>query len=96
VLTGYSSKSPKVAMTSTDIDLNVKALRNAAFCKSAGRATCNRLERAALVTLTEMWKALASERYLSTEADFFEQFELLAAAQRKIVGLERQLGPVFS
>jgi hypothetical protein len=44
------------------------------------------LERAALDTLTEMWKALAGERYLSTEADFFELFELLAAAQEKIVG----------
>ena len=78
-------------MVSTDIDFNVKALRNAAFCRSASRATCNHLERAALVTLTEMWKALASERYLSTEADFFEQFELLAAAQQKIVGLSHSL-----
>jgi hypothetical protein len=68
------------------MDFNAKALRNAAFCRSASQATCNHLERAALVTLTEMWKALASERYLSTEADFFEQFELFAAAQQKIAG----------
>ena len=78
-------------MVSTDTDFNVEALRNAAFCRSASRANCNQLERAALVTLTEMWKALASERYLSTEADFFEQFELLAAAQQKIVGLSNSL-----
>jgi hypothetical protein len=74
-------------MVSVDTDFNMEALRNAAFCKSASRATRNHLERAALVTLTEMWKALAGERYLSTEADFFEQFELLAVAQQKIVGL---------
>ena len=61
-------------------------MRNAAFCKSVGTATCNHLERAALDTLTEMWEALASERYLSTEADFSELFELLAAAQKKILG----------
>lgn len=67
-------------------DLHLKALRTAAFCRSAGTATCNHLERAALDTLTEMWKALARERYLSTEADFSELFELLAAAQEKIVG----------
>jgi hypothetical protein len=78
-------------MISTDTDFNVEALRNAAFCRSASRATCNHLERAALVTLTEMWKALASERYLSTEADFFEQFELLETAQQKIVGLSNSL-----
>lgn len=78
-------------MTSIDTDFNVKALRNAAFCRSASRATYNHLERAALVTLTEMWKALATERHLSTEADFFEQFELLAAAQQKIVGLSQSL-----
>ena len=78
-------------MVSTDMDFNAKALQNAAFCKSASRATCNHLERAALVTLTEMWKALASERYLSSEADFFEQFELLAAAQQKIAGLPHPL-----
>ena len=78
-------------MVSTDTDFNLEALRNAAFCRSASRATCNHWERAALVTLTEMWKALASERYLSTEADFVEQFELLAAAQQKIVGPSRSL-----
>ena len=78
-------------MIGIDIDFNVKALQNAAFCRCASRTTCNYLERAALVTLTEMWKALASERYLSTEADFFEQFELLAAAQQKIVGLPHSL-----
>ena len=78
-------------MVSTDTDFNLEALQNAAFCRSASRATCNHLERAALVTLTEMWKALATERYLSTEADFLEQFELLAAAQQKIVGLSNSL-----
>jgi hypothetical protein len=71
-------------MVSTD--LHLEALRNAAFCRSVGTATCNHLERAALDTLTEMWRALASERCLSTEADFSELFELLAAAQEKIVG----------
>ena len=90
-LTGYSSNLIPASMVSTEIDFNVKALRNAAFCKSASRATCNHLERAALVTLTEMWKALARERCLTTEADFFEQFELLAAAQQKIVGLPHSL-----
>jgi len=78
-------------MVNTHTDFDVKALRNAAFCRSASRAARNHLERAALVTLTEMWKALARERYLSTEADFFEQFELLAAAQQKIVGLPHSL-----
>ena len=74
-------------MVSTDTDFNEEALRNAAFCRCVSRATCNHLQRAALVTLTEMWKALAGERCLSTEADFLEQFELLATAQQKIVGL---------
>ncbi len=76
-------------MVSTD--LNLKALSNASFCRAASTATRNHLERAALDTLTEMWKALARERYLSTEADFSEQFELLAAAQEKIVGPSHSL-----
>jgi hypothetical protein len=67
-------------------DLHLKALGNAAFCRSASRATRNHLERAALDTLTQMWRALARERNLLTEADFSEQFELLTAAQKKILG----------
>jgi hypothetical protein len=64
----------------------MKALGNAVFCRSASRATRNHLERATLDTLTEMWKALARERNLVTEADLSEQFQLLTTAQDKILG----------
>jgi hypothetical protein len=70
-------------MVSTDF--RVKALGNAAFCRSASRTTRSRLERATLDTLTEMWRALARERNLLTETDLSEQFELLNKAQQKIL-----------
>jgi hypothetical protein len=72
-------------MASTDFHL--KALRNAAFCRRASRATRNYLERAALDTLIQMWRALVSESNLLTEADLSEQFELLTIAQEKLLGL---------